>query len=385
MTGDLAELRHALIANWTRLLLELLGTPSRKGARQWRWNRRGSLSAVIAGPKAGRWFDHEAGTGGGPFEIIIRERGGDWRSAADWARGWLGLASLLPDRRPPALPPPANDLQPDPAVTRRLQAQRSAEATWRHAVPADVHHPYLQRKGVGTHGLRQDHGANLIIPLVDLDGTIHTIQRISEDGDKRYLPGGAKAEHFAVIGGPLGGAATILLCEGWATGATAHEATGSTGVAAMDAGNVIRVAPLLRARFPDTVLIILADNDTKPDRDTNPGVTAATAAARAANALMAIPPEPGDMNDLAASRGLAAVAACIATAAPIPPIPPTYPLPTLSPEAARAQLDSIVGNFMTDVAAYWSGTAASPYEDDAVLPDMAAMAATPAPAGHAWI
>jgi putative DNA primase/helicase len=145
------------------------------------------------------------------------------------------------------------------------------------------------------------------------------------------------------------------------------------------------VAPLLRARFPDTVLIILADNDTKPDRDTNPGVTAATAAARAANALMAIPPEPGDMNDLAASRGLAAVAACIATAAPIPPIPPTYPLPTLSPEAARAQLDSIVGNFMTDVAAYWSGTAASPYEDDAVLPDMAAMAATPAPAGHAWI
>ena len=125
MTGDLAELRHALIANWTRLLLELLGTPSHKGARQWRWNRRGSLSAVVAGPKAGRWFDHEAGTGGGPFEIIIRVRGGDWRSAADWARGWLGLTAFVPSRRPPALPPPANDLQPDPAVTLRRRRRNA--------------------------------------------------------------------------------------------------------------------------------------------------------------------------------------------------------------------------------------------------------------------
>ena len=41
---------------------------------------------------------------------------------------------------------------------------------------------------------------------------------------KRYLAGGAKAGHFCLIGGPLDGAQTILICEGWATGASVHEA-----------------------------------------------------------------------------------------------------------------------------------------------------------------
>ena len=47
MSRDLEELRNALIASWSALLEELLGKPSRRTARQWRWNRRGSLSAVM--------------------------------------------------------------------------------------------------------------------------------------------------------------------------------------------------------------------------------------------------------------------------------------------------------------------------------------------------
>ncbi len=258
------------------------------------------------------------------------------------------------------VPRAANDAQPDAVQVRHARARQTAGEVWRSTVPADPGYPYLQRKGVGPHGLRQDRNGDLIIPLVDLNGTIHTIQRINQRGDKRYLFGGAKAGHFAQIGPPLENAERILLCEGWATGATAHEATGHAVVAAMDAGNLMRAALQIRARFPAATLIVLADNDTKPDRDTNPGVTAATAAARAANALMAIPPEPGDMNDLAASSGLAAVAACIVAAAPIPPIPPTYPLPTLSPVAARAQLDRCIDDFVGAVARYWSIAGAPP-------------------------
>lgn len=89
--SDLRALRLDLIANWTSLLTELLGKPARRTASQWRWNRRGSLSAMVSGPKAGTWFDHERGAGGGPLELISRERGGDWRDAADWARRWLGM------------------------------------------------------------------------------------------------------------------------------------------------------------------------------------------------------------------------------------------------------------------------------------------------------
>ena len=362
--SDLRELRLALIANWTSLLTELLGKPARRTARQWRWNRRGSLSAVVSGAKAGTWFDHERGIGGGPFELIARERGGDWRDAADWARRWLGMPDWqAPGQRPDAPAPvviaaidSATALDPTAAweAQRRQFAQRAATITWERAVPADPAHGYLQRKGVRPHGIRMESEDVLIVPLMDLDGTIHTLQRIYEDGTKRYLAGGAKAGHFTVVGGPLAEAEAILICEGWATGATAHEATGLPVVAAMDAGNLKRVAPILRERFPTARLVILADNDTKPGRVDNPGVTAAIAAARAAGALVAIPPEPGDFNDLAAAQGLEAVREIVAAAEPPPQPLPTYALASLDLVGARAVLEDRIADFMAEVAAYWT-------------------------------
>ncbi|MGE0418963.1 MAG: toprim domain-containing protein [Acetobacteraceae bacterium] len=356
MTNDLGLIRQALIDDWQHLLLDLLGAPTRKGSRQWRWNRRGSLSAEIAGAKMGQWYDHEAGLGGGPFELIARVRGGDWRTAADWARAWVGQGSRR-DRPPSLRPRPANDPLRDAMLLRRARARHVAGEVWRRTLPADPHHPYLASKRVGPHGLRQDRNGDLIVPLGDLDGMIHTIQRINVKGDKFYLPDGAKGGHFASIGPPLEQAATILLCEGWATGATAHEATGHAVVAAMDAGNLMQVALQVRDRFPAAVLTILADNDTKPGRDTNPGVTAATAAARATQARLAIPPAPGDMNDLAASAGLAAVMMCIDAATAFSPAPPTYALPRLPPTAARAEMEQQLNAYMTAVSTYWSTTA----------------------------
>lgn len=391
--SDLRDLRLALIANWPSLLTELLGKPARRTARQWRWNRRGSLSAVVSGTKLGTWFDHEAGTGGGPLELIARERGGDWRDAADWARRWLGMPAWDPARRRPGAAAAAStsaaaDQAPDPAAAWEAQlryyAHRAATITWESAGPADPAHGYLQRKGVHPHGIRMESGDVLVVPLVDLDGTIHTLQRIYEDGTKRFLSGGAKAGHFTPIGGPLADAGTILICEGWATGATAHEATGLPVVAAMDAGNLKRVAPILRDRYPSARLVILADNDTKPGRVDNPGVTAAIAAARAAGALVAIPPEPGDFNDLAAAQGLEAVREIIAAAAPPPRPLPTYALASLELVGARAVLEDRIADFMAEVAAYWT---ADPLEAELAPqpgpPDWAVLAAAEAVHGAA--
>jgi putative DNA primase/helicase len=122
----------------------------------------------------------------------------------------------------------------------------------------------------------------------------------------------------------------------------------------MDAGNLKRVAPSLRERFPATRLIILADNDVKPGRVTNPGVQAAIAAARASGALVAVPPEPGDFNDYAAVHGLEAVRTVIAAAEPPPEPMPTYPRAALDVAMARARLEDQIAAFMADVAAYWS-------------------------------
>jgi putative DNA primase/helicase len=112
---------------------------------------------------------------------------------------------------------------------------------------------------------------------------------------------GAEPVPFAEPTGPL------LICEGWATGASLHLATGHTVIAAMDASNLLPVAEALHARFPSADLILIADNDLRPDRDTNRGVEAARKVALAIDGRLAVPGVPGDANDLFCSEGPEAV------------------------------------------------------------------------------
>ena len=232
------------------------------------------------------------------------------------------------------------------------------------------------------------------MPLRDTAGTLHTIEFIAGDGTKRYLAGGAKAGHFCTIGGPLGASGAFLICEGWATGASLHEATGLPVVAAMDAGNLGPVAEQLRQSYPDAAITIVADNDDKPGRDINPGVNAATKAAVAIDARLAIPPVPGDANDLAILQGADAVATMVAGAAFVPPPAPTYPEPVLTPEAARAELAQALQAFMAEVPTYWraaeeaeTAAEASPATDPLdfnAAADRRATAARPAGGCRSW-
>ena len=67
--------------------------------------------------------------------------------------------------------------------------------------------------------------AILLIPLNEVDGKLATLQRVYSNGSKRFIPGGkTKAGHHTI--GDVTEAERVLICEGWATGATLHEATG---------------------------------------------------------------------------------------------------------------------------------------------------------------
>jgi putative DNA primase/helicase len=346
-------LRHAV----PDLARELLGRPTLTTRTEWRWRRRGSLSVVVVGNKVGHWYDHEAGAGGGFVDLVARELGTDRDGARDWIKDRIGHHAPTPRRavaRKPVVTAPAAPCSRRPAKPdRATHARNAGEANWRSARPASDNHPYLQRKGVRAHGLRCDAAGNLLVPLRDLAGTLYTLEFIRPDGTKRYLPGGAKRGHFCVMGGPLAANRPILICEGWATGASLHEATGDTVVAAMDAGNLLPVAEALRAAHPTTTITIVGDNDAKPGRVTNPGVAAARNAARAIGGWLAIPTEPGDANDLALLHGLGAVAEMVVAAVFVPDADATYAAPVLSVAEARAQLEAAVSTFMEDVSAHW--------------------------------
>lgn len=200
---------------------------------------------------------------------------------------------------------------------RHAEAATKAAAIWETAQPEIGAHSYLTTKGVNAYGIRAT-GDRLLIPMRDAGGLLHSLQFISPDGDKRFLIGGRVQGCYFDIGNPDG---VLYITEGYATGATLHEATGHAVAVAFNAGNLEPVAKALREKFPELRLILCADDDYSTEG--NPGITKATEAARAVTGLLAIPdfgtkrPDGStDFNDLHQAQGLHAVRRCVEQAQP---------------------------------------------------------------------
>lgn len=174
---------------------------------------------------------------------------------------------------------------------REIWAQATIFATLK---TEERQHRYLLVKCVKPHGARLYKSA-LVIPLVDETGMIVNLQFINADGTKRFLSGGRKKGCFSTIGDH---GETILVCEGWATGASLHESTGHCVIVALDAGNLKPVAKVIRSQYPNSKIIVCADNDTV-------GIEKATIAAFACNGLFIAPPMAGqDFNDFVNGGGV---------------------------------------------------------------------------------
>ena len=200
---------------------------------------------------------------------------------------------------------------------RHSDSRNRAKIIWKNAREY-LDHPYLDMKNVGPHRTRIYEGS-IVIPARNVDDEIQTVQFIDAHGRKRYLKDGQVKGSFFIIG-ETGG--TLCIAEGFATGASIHEATGHGVAVAFDARNLLPVARALRAKFPDKKLVLCADDDAETEG--NPGITKATEAALAVNGLLAVP-EFGDdrpsgvtdFNDLCTLFGADAVIAAIEGAAEI--------------------------------------------------------------------
>lgn len=172
---------------------------------------------------------------------------------------------------------------------------------------------YLEKKGLepwpGARFIQED----LLIPLYNVYGEIRNIQFIKPNGEKRFLSGGEKRGNFYVFGGDD---TTCYVCEGWATGASLHKATGNTVIAAFDAGNLLPVCENAKKIMPRSVLVVAADNDRFTKKNgvpCNVGLEKAYQAAAAVGASVVYPEfkdlssKPTDFNDLMCLEGIDAV------------------------------------------------------------------------------
>ena len=198
--------------------------------------------------------------------------------------------------------------QAEREAAQSIAATKAAEI-WDASRPAPVDHPYLTRKGIAAHGARV-HNSALVIPLRE-GKALHSLQFISGDGEKRFLSNGRVKDCYTSIG-TTKDATAICIAEGFATGATIHEATGLPVAIAFNAGNLEAVALSIRAKLPNMPIIVCADDDAGTAG--NPGLSKATAAGLAVGARLAIPnfgesrPEGAtDFNDMAVHCGVKAV------------------------------------------------------------------------------
>ena len=143
---------------------------------------------------------------------------------------------------------------------RQAAAAQKAQSELNVSALCSPEHPYLQRKGVPPLAdVRQDRNGMLLIPVKDASGNVQTLQRIAPDGEKRFLTGGkVHGGHFVIQGKPE---KPLAVCEGYATGASIHLACNCTVYVAFSANNLPAVAGIARSKFPDTPMLICADND----------------------------------------------------------------------------------------------------------------------------
>jgi len=240
---------------------------------------------------------------------------------------------------------------------RRKAAAAVADMRWQEASEC-TEHPYLTKKGIQAYGVRMDASGALLVPVRDKAGTMCSLQTITDLGEKRFLAGGQVKACYHLIGEPK---EALIVCEGYATGASIHEAVGLAVAIAFNAGNLADTAKALRQQFPEISILVAADDDHQTEG--NPGLTKAKAAAKAVGGVL-VKPDFGedapdgatDFNDLHQAAGLEAVQRCIeaAQAAPGSEWPELQPLiAQLDPEEYPLDaLPAIVKSAVLEVAGF---------------------------------
>ena len=146
--------------------------------------------------------------------------------------------------------------------------------------------PYAIKKQIYLYGdlkVSQDN-KSIAVPLYNIKGHIVNIQWISEDGEKRFFPKAPVSGNFFPMfleEADNDDKKVILIGEGMATMSIVRKLTQLPCVAAMNCGNLKKVAQAIRQKYPNNPIVFMADNDRK--NPNNPGLVHAEDANKTLN------------------------------------------------------------------------------------------------------
>jgi predicted P-loop ATPase/phage/plasmid primase-like uncharacterized protein len=146
----------------------------------------------------------------------------------------------------------------------QLAANRATQQ-WRDA-STEGNSEYAQRKQISVPGMRFSKEGDLLVPAVKYAGdeaSLVGLQKIAPNGEKRFNEHMSKKSACCPIGRPAVDERIIFMAEGYATGRSVRMAMDDTlpGYVAFDAGNLLDVARVVRARHPQAHILFCADDD----------------------------------------------------------------------------------------------------------------------------
>lgn len=266
-------------------------------------------------PEEQRFHCFGCGAHGDIFDFLQAQEGLDIRAAAERLTG--GNFPVMSEARVVELRARQARFEAEQAERRKLAADQM-RLRWAGADPTYSSHPYLTAKGIRPNGTRLDR-EHILVPLFDAAGELTSLQSIDPAGHKLFEAELPVAGSAFVMGTPIPMAkAPVLVCEGFATGASLHEATGRTVVVTFNAGNLTKVAERLVAAFPKTRWVVAGDDDRH--KTPNVGREAAGKAAEVLRCEAVFPVLPEghlgtDFNDMAQLSCHEAVAALFGASA----------------------------------------------------------------------
>ncbi|AUZ71425.1 DUF927 domain-containing protein [Citrobacter freundii] len=231
---------------------------------------------------------------GDGLDLIARSQGITITAAAQKVSSVLGVDARTPE------PKPARE-KPQTDIAGKVAALAAKASPGQSA--------YLASKGLQCPFPMLSDGSLLLVLKNGADATTGA-QVIKPDGSKRLVAGTVKKGSFCVVNtGET--PETVIIAEGLATALSVQQfRPDATIIAAIDAGNLLPVAQVMRQRYPGAQIIIAADNDIKPG-EPNTGKSAAENAAKAVSGWVALPQTEGkaDWNDFHQQHGPEAAAA----------------------------------------------------------------------------
>lgn len=83
-------LNKQLTMRISSLAVALLGNPTSKKPREWRWGKKGEVVVYVAGEKIGRFSDFESGISGDALELVKYKTGYRSKELSDWVKNFIG-------------------------------------------------------------------------------------------------------------------------------------------------------------------------------------------------------------------------------------------------------------------------------------------------------